>query len=102
MIFIFILMVGYTACFSHELETNPVHQRIVYEAYKLLKLQFSKEYDGFADMSNHIGEIRDYSDRYWNDIDCITGGSDHEDRQDIVYNKSGFNVSSTHFWDKVL
>lgn len=72
---------------------------IVNEAYNLLKIQFSKEENGFADMDTYIGTVREHEDKYWNNISIVTGGSDHEDRADIVFGHTGLFVSNTHFWD---
>lgn len=85
-----------------------VHQRIVIEAYNLLKLQLSKENGGIADIDNYVGVIRNHDEKNWYDIKTLTGGSDHEDRQDIVFGYYGIrkylvtgewsHTSATHFW----
>jgi hypothetical protein len=95
--------------YSHEGESAYVHQRIVYEAYKLLKLQFSKESGGFADIDQFLGNIEWYNIHYWDDVNTLLGGSGHEDHEDIVYHYKGipidFNdhkyshITITHFWD---
>lgn len=41
-----------------------VHQRIVYEAYQLLKIQLSKENGGIADIENYIGEVKYFNPQY--------------------------------------
>ncbi len=87
------------SCFAHN--NRNVHQRIVIEAYRLLKLQFSKYFEGIADIDEYIGNITDHEDYYWYNVNDLTGGADHEDRQDVVYNGGPFDIVSTnsHFWD---
>ncbi len=82
--------------FTHEQEATPVHQRIVYEAYKLLKLQLSKEANGIADCDNYIGEVKNYGVDYWYQISNLTGGAFHEDVNDFIWNVPW---SLTHFWN---
>lgn len=109
MLFSFILI----SCLSYAHEQSlgkTVHQRIIVEAYNLLKLQLSKEASGFADMDNFIGEARFYHNYYWYNNKCVASGSEHEDIEDIVYGFKGVkykffpnsewsHTSITHFWD---
>ena len=56
-IIILLLLIPFNCIFSHDQSPNnkQVHQRIIYEAYKLLKLQFSKELEGFGDFDDFVG-----------------------------------------------
>lgn len=45
-------------------DNQDVHQRIVIEAYKLLKIQLSKENGGIADIENYIGEVKYFNPQY--------------------------------------
>jgi len=68
---------------SHDSDKKPIHQRIVQEAYKLLKLQFSKP--------NGFGWFDDY---LW----PVINGSADEDKYDPVEEQSGVLATLTHFW----
>lgn len=104
-IYLFIFILCISEVFTHEQQNTAVHQRIVYEAYQLLKLQLSKEENGIADLDFFIGEIENYG-HY---TGTLTGGAWQEDRDDIVYGYSGLKIylvagdrthtSITHFWD---
>lgn len=99
---LFIIILISNSIYAHDQEKKPVHQRIIIEAYKLLKLQLSKESTGFADMDQWIGDATIYNQRWWHHVNSVANGSEHEDRKDIVYDYSGvFNshTSITHFWD---
>ncbi|MCO5250324.1 MAG: hypothetical protein M9949_02750 [Candidatus Kapabacteria bacterium] len=97
-IYFLIFIFSISRALPHEQQEVPVHQRIVYEAYQLLKIQLSKEENGIADLDFFVGDIENYG-HY---TGTLTGGSWQEDRYDIVYHYSGiFNshTSITHFWD---
>ena len=103
-----VFVLAFSILLSHDQEDSPVHQRIVIEAYKLLKLQLSKEENGFADMDQYIGEAVLQDIYYWYNVTTVAGGSDHEDFRDIVWdyfgvpidiNGYGSHTSITHFWD---
>ncbi len=106
---LFSIILSSNLIFAHEQKEEPVHQRIIIEAYKLLKLQLSKEAAGFADMDNFIGEARFYNNYYWYNNRDVASGSEHEDISDIVYDFKGVrknllwgewtHASITHFWD---
>ena len=92
-----------SSVFPHD---QNVHQYIVVEAYKLLKLNLGYS---IPDFDNHIGEIGGayYGDYAWQKP-FITTGAWREDMEDVVfgydvyYGIPGTNyalVSITHFWD---
>lgn len=92
---IFLLITNYLGNSHNE---RNVHQRIVIEAYKLLKIQLSMP-GGIADIENYISAIFDYKQFLWHNVKTLNGGAMHEDIKDIVFGKDGLMVSSTHFWD---
>jgi len=108
-IILFCIILSSNLIYAHEQSAKAVHQRIIIEAYKLLKLQLSKEATGFADMDQWIGDAIIYNQYWWHHVNSVANGSEHEDREDIVYGYKGVrsyllwgewsHTSITHFWD---
>jgi hypothetical protein len=67
----FLFILSFIVLFSHDQQDKPVHQKIIVEAYKLLKLQFSKEANGFADMDQYIGNTDIQNIKYWYDVTTV-------------------------------
>lgn len=102
LIYVYLIFYSINILYAHDQEDSPVHQRIIIEAYRLLKLQLSKEATGFADMDQWIGDATIYNQSWWHHVNSVANGSEHEDREDIVYHYAGFLgllTSITHFWD---
>lgn len=102
-----IAIMFFISFYALQAHDQKVHQYIVIEAYKLLKMQLSLEENGIGDIDNWIGSIGDDAAK-WSEINSIAGGSSHEDDYDAVYGYGwGSNwpdglemmTSVTHFWD---
>lgn len=83
-IFLLLLSINLISANSHEQQIKQVHQRIVYEVYRILILQWSEEKSGIADIDNYLGPVSHHIPSLlypWDAIYTLTVGAVDEDYQ---------------------